>query len=98
MMTDKDLIQRLRLALQPFPVGNKVVRLQLDTDSHWFNPAFVKSCIDCLEKKALWAEALGEEMNDLERLGAMVLMDSAVIVTSETNHHIETKESATPTT
>jgi len=94
-MTDKDLIQRLRLALQPFPVGNKVVRLQMDSSNHWFKPEFVKSCIDCLEKKAMLGIVLDEPMNDLEKLGVMVLMDSAYIETDKTKFHIETKESAT---
>jgi|JI10StandDraft_1071094.scaffolds.fasta_scaffold1276100_2 hypothetical protein len=74
------IFDRMRNVLQPRGTA-EIVGLSMEGvgNTAYFSKAFVHSCIDLLEKKALLAQIGVEPLNDLEKLAAQLLMDSAYI-------------------
>jgi len=69
-------LKELREALKP--KGSKPV-VRLDLINHYFNYGFIKSCIDVM----VYANVVGDSLNPLEKLGAMLLFDSAGVDLTE---------------
>jgi len=74
------IFDRMRGTLQPRGTADIVgLRMNGVGDTAYFSKVFVHNCIELLEKKVLLAQAGIEPLNDLEKLAAQLLMDSAYI-------------------
>ena len=76
-MTGSEMIRQMREVLQPKGTAD-LVGLRLDS-ACYVRSAFVTECINEIENIALMAEALGEPATALQKLGIMVLKESAYI-------------------
>ena len=65
-MTEPSIIEQMRATLQPRGTA-PIVRMHTLNSGMYLNHEFVTSCIDELERVALWAQC-GELPNPLEKL------------------------------
>lgn len=77
MAEQDNVFQQMREVLQPKGTA-PLVRLFLG-DAAYFDEAFVRECIDDLERTGISAHALGEPLTPLQKLAMNVLTESALI-------------------
>jgi hypothetical protein len=75
-------LKELREALKP--KGSKPI-VRLDLINHFFNYNFIKSCIDVM----VYTNAVGGSLNPLEKLGVILLFDSAGVDVTEKGEEYE---------
>lgn len=75
-MTFEEELEIMRAALIPFGAP-PVVGLYWQTEDRYFNRGFIERAIATFEHRACCCFALGEKMNPLEQLGAMLLRSAA---------------------
>jgi hypothetical protein len=82
-MKFEEFLQHMREALTPrnpdWP-NNKdydIVKMGIHSNHGYMDGETVRKAIDCFEKRSVTAFALGEQLNDLEALGAILLIESA---------------------
>jgi hypothetical protein len=85
-MKFEEFLQHMREALTPhnpdWP-NNKdcdFVKMGIHSNYGWMDGETVRKAIDCFEKRAVIEFALGEKLNDLEALGAILLIESAYLM------------------
>jgi len=85
-MKFEEFLQHMREALTPhnpeWP-SNKdcdFVKMGIYSNYGWMDGETVRKAIDCFEKRSVTAFALGEQLNDLEALGAILLIESAYLM------------------
>jgi hypothetical protein len=88
MMTNQsfsELLQQMRESLTPFNpewVNRKdydIVKMGIHGNYGYMEGKTVRDAIDFFEKRATVAVALGEPLNPLEALGAILLLESAYL-------------------
>lgn len=90
-MTFGEFLQHMRDALTPpnpeWP-NNKdydIVKMGIHSNYGWMDGETVLKAIDCFEKRAITEFGLGEKLNDLEALGAILLIESAYLLKEAKN-------------
>lgn len=84
-MNFEDFIQRMRESLTPhnpdWPNSKDydIVKMGVHSNYGYMDGETVRKAIDCFQKRAMIAFSLGEQLNDLEALGAMLLIESAYL-------------------
>lgn len=80
-MTFKELLEQMRTRLAPYneTSEHKVVKMGIHSNYGYMECKTVEEAIDFFEKRSLAAFALGEQLNPLEALGAILLLESAYL-------------------
>jgi hypothetical protein len=79
-MTFGELIERMKNNLQPFnPAAADIVKMGIHSNYGYMEGKTVRAAIDCFQERSRTAYALGEKLNPLEQLGAMLLLESAYL-------------------
>jgi hypothetical protein len=83
-MTFKELLEQMRARLSPYneTSEHKVVKMGIHSNYGYMECKTVQEAIDFFEKRSLSAFAMGEQLNPLEALGAMLLLESAYLCQS----------------
>jgi hypothetical protein len=80
-MTFKELLDQMRARLSPYneTSEHKIVKMGIHSNYGYMECKTVQEAIDFFEKRSLTAYALGEQLNPLEALGAILLLESAYL-------------------
>jgi hypothetical protein len=80
-MTFKELLEQMRTRLTPYneTSEHKVVKMGIHSNYGYMECKTVEEAIDFFEKRSLAAFSLGEQLNPLEALGAILLLESAYL-------------------
>lgn len=85
-MNFKEFIDEMKNNLTPhnpeWP-SNKdydIVKMGIHSNYGYMNGELIRNGIECFNKRSMEAFALGEKLNDLEALGAILLMESAYMM------------------
>jgi hypothetical protein len=77
-MTFGQLLSDMRANLTPFNPGSAdIVKMGIHSNHGYMEGKTVREAIDCFQERSRTAYALGEKLNPLEQLGAMLLLESA---------------------
>jgi hypothetical protein len=80
-MNFKEMLEQMRARLSPYnkTSEHKIVKMGIHSNYGYMGCQTVQEAIDCFEKRALISHALGEKLNPLEALGAILLLESAYL-------------------
>jgi len=79
-MTFGELIERMKNNLQPFnPAAADFVKMGIHSNHGYMESKTVRAAVDCFQERSRTAYALGEKLNPLEQLGAILLLESAYL-------------------
>lgn len=84
-MTFKELLQQMRESLAPHNpewvnrADYDIVKMGIHSNLGYMEGNTVREAIDFFEKRAVTASALGEKLNPLEALGAILLLESSYL-------------------
>ena len=76
-MTDGEFMKALRNKLTPFNPHHDIIKMGILSNYGYMDGDTVRKAIDCLESRLLASNALGDKLNPLEALGAILLLESA---------------------
>jgi hypothetical protein len=77
-MTFGQLLSDMKANLTPFnPEMADIVKMGIHSNYGYMEGKTVRAAIDCFQERSRTAYALGEKLNPLEQLGAMLLLESA---------------------
>ncbi len=85
-MKFEDFLQHMRESLTPRNpdwANNKdydIVKMGIHSNHGYMEGGTIRKAIDCFEKRSVTAFTLGEKLNDLEALGAMLLIESSYLM------------------
>ena len=84
-MTFKEMVEQMRASLTPpnpewvNRSDYDIVKMVVHSNYGYMEGKTVREAIDFFEKRSLTAFALGEQLNPLEALGAILLLESAYL-------------------
>lgn len=79
-MTFGELISELRTNLTPLnPERADIVKMGIHSNHGYMEGKTVRAAIDSFQERSRTAYALGDKLNPLEQLGAMLLLESAYL-------------------
>lgn len=85
-ITFKELLEQMRASLTPFNPewvnrsDYDFVKMGVHSNYGYMEGKTVREAIDHFEKRSISAYALGEKLNPLEALGAILLLESAYLL------------------
>lgn len=81
-MTFKEMLEQMRARLSPYneTSEHKVVKMGIHSNYGYMSCQTVQEAIDYFEKRSIDSYALGEKLNPLEALGAILLLESAYLL------------------
>ena len=79
-MTFEELLSQMRTNLTPFdPENADIVKMGIYSNFGYMEGKTVRAAIDSFQERSRAAYALGEKLNPLEQLGALLLLESAYL-------------------